>query len=59
MSAINSVAKGPKFRPLTSRGAVKKCEGPEILAAEFFLDSKKRAEKGPNFFKTHGSGVIW
>jgi hypothetical protein len=41
------------------KGAVKKCEGQEILAAEFFLDLQKRAEKGPNVFKTHGSGVIW
>jgi hypothetical protein len=53
---LSSVVKGPKFRPQTSKGVVEKCEGLEILAAEFFLDLQK---KGPNFFKTHGSGVIW
>jgi hypothetical protein len=53
-----SVAKGPTFRPQTSKGAAKKGKGPEILAAEFLLDLQKRAEKGPNFFTNLGSGVI-
>jgi hypothetical protein len=55
IQSVISVAKGPKVRPQTSKRAAKSCEGPEILAAEFLLDLQKRAEKGPNFFKTLGS----
>jgi hypothetical protein len=47
----SSVAKGPKFLPQTSIGAVKKCEGPKILAAEFFLDSQNKGRKGAELFQ--------
>jgi hypothetical protein len=42
----SSVAKGPKFRPHNSKGALQKFVGPEKLAAEL---SFKMPEKGPNF----------
>jgi hypothetical protein len=50
------VAKGPRFRPQNPKGAGKKSEGPEKLAAEILPDLQKRAEKRPNFFKTLISG---
>jgi hypothetical protein len=48
-----SVAKGPKFRPHNPKGASKKAEGPEKLAAEFILDLHK---KGRTFSRplSHG-----
>jgi hypothetical protein len=46
-----SVAKGPKFRPQNSKGALQKFVRPEKLAAEVSLNMPKRAEKGPNFFE--------
>jgi hypothetical protein len=42
---INSVAKGPKFRPQNTKGAEKNGVGPNIC-----LICQKRAGKGPNFF---------
>jgi hypothetical protein len=40
------VAKGPKFRPQNSKGALQKFVWPEKLTAEFSLNMPK---KGPNF----------
>jgi hypothetical protein len=46
-----SVAKGLKFRPQNTKGALQKFVRPEKLAAEFSLNMPKRAEKGPNFLE--------
>jgi hypothetical protein len=54
-----SVAKEPKFRPKNPRKTTNKFEGPEKLAAEFLSVLQKRTEKGPNFFKTLVSGIIY
>jgi hypothetical protein len=55
----DSVAKGPKFRPQNSKGALQKFVRPEKLAAEFSLDlpkkGRKGAEKGPNFLEEYYS----
>jgi hypothetical protein len=40
-----------EYRPQTSKGAVKKCEGLEILVAEFFLDLHKKGRKGAELFQ--------
>jgi hypothetical protein len=50
---ISSVAKGPKFRPQNSKGAIQKCMRPggKIGGRIFSKHAKKRAEKGPNFFE--------
>jgi hypothetical protein len=52
MQVVSSVAKGPIFRPQNLKGAVKKSEGPEKLAAEFLPNFPKKARKGAEFFKT-------
>jgi hypothetical protein len=49
----NSVAKGPKFRPQSTKRAEKNCVGPGNLGPNFWQIYQKRAEKGPNFF------VVW
>jgi hypothetical protein len=51
--AFTSVAKGPKFRPQTTKGAEKDCVGLGKSAAELLANLSKRAEKGPNFV------VVW
>jgi hypothetical protein len=42
----SSVAKGPKFRPQNSKGALQKFVRPEKLAAEFSPDLPKKGRKG-------------
>jgi hypothetical protein len=51
MEVLISVAKGPKFRPQTPKGAAKKSEGPEKLAAEFLPDFHKKSRKGAELFQ--------
>jgi hypothetical protein len=46
----HSVAKGPKFRPQNSKGALKKFVRPEKLAAEFSLNMLKKGRKGAELF---------
>jgi hypothetical protein len=45
-----SVAKGPKFLPQNSKGALKKFVRPEKLAAEFSLNMPKKGRKGVELF---------
>jgi hypothetical protein len=45
-----SVAKGPKFRPQNSKGALQKFVRPEISAAEFSLNMPKKGRKGAELF---------
>jgi hypothetical protein len=47
-----SIAKGPTFRPQNLKGAAKKSEGPEKLAAEFLPNFPKKGRKGADFFQT-------
>jgi hypothetical protein len=42
----SSVAKGPKFRPHKSKGALHNYVRPEKLAAEFSLNTPKKGRKG-------------
>jgi hypothetical protein len=46
-----SVAKGPKFRPQIPKGAAKKSEGPEKLAAKFLPDFHEKGRKGAELFR--------
>jgi hypothetical protein len=45
-----SVAKGPKFRPQNSKGAIQKFVRPEKLAAEFSINMPKKGRKGAELF---------
>jgi hypothetical protein len=47
---LASVAKGPKFRPQSSKRAEKIWWGRESQGPNFYSIYQKRAEKGPNFF---------
>jgi hypothetical protein len=47
---LPSVAKGPKFRPHNSKGALQKFVRPEKLAAELSLKIPKKGRKGAEFF---------
>jgi hypothetical protein len=47
---LASVAKGPKFRPQNSKGALQKFVRPEILAAEFSLNMPKKGRKRAELF---------
>jgi hypothetical protein len=47
---VTSVAKGPKFRPHNSKGALQKFVRPEKLAAEFSLNMLKKGRKGAELF---------
>jgi hypothetical protein len=40
---IEVLPRGRNFGRKPQKGAAKKCEGPEILAAEFLIDLQKRA----------------
>jgi hypothetical protein len=52
----NTVAKGPKFRPQNTKGALQNSVRSEKLAGRiFFRFAKKSAEKGPNFFEEYYS----
>jgi hypothetical protein len=50
MEFSDSVAKGPKFRPQSSKRAEKILWGRESQGPKFYPIYQKRAEKGPNFF---------
>jgi hypothetical protein len=45
-----SVAKGPKFRPQNSKGALQKYVRPEKLAAEFSSNMPEKGRKGAELF---------
>jgi hypothetical protein len=45
-----SVAKGPKFRPHNSKGALQKFVRPEKLAAELSFKMPKKGRKGAELF---------
>jgi hypothetical protein len=47
---LYSVAKGPKFRPQNSKGALHKFVRPEKLAAEIPLNMLKKGRKGAELF---------
>jgi hypothetical protein len=46
-----SVAKGPKFRPQNSKGALQKCVAGKIGGRIFFKYAKKGAKRGRTFLK--------
>jgi hypothetical protein len=47
VTIVASVAKGPKFRPQSTKGAAKILWGRENLGPNFLQIYQKRAEKGP------------
>jgi hypothetical protein len=49
-SVFGSVAKGPKFRPQSTKGAEKNCLGPGKSGAEFLADLSKKGRKWAELF---------
>jgi hypothetical protein len=47
-----SVAKGPKFRPQSTKGAEKKLAGQEKSGAELLSDLSKKGRKGAELFSS-------
>jgi anthranilate/para-aminobenzoate synthase component II len=47
---MTSVAKGPKFRPQTTKGVEKNCVGPGKSAAELLANLSKKGRKGSELF---------
>jgi hypothetical protein len=45
-----SVAKGPKFRPQSSKRAEKKLAGPEMSGAKLLPNLLKKSQKGAELF---------
>jgi hypothetical protein len=49
-SVIDSVTKGPKFRPQNTKGAERNCLGLEKSGVEYLPDLSKKGRKGAKLF---------